>query len=101
MATPSGNERFARHGLVDIRARLRGRFAGDLTVREAVSGVLGQIIDEWDSREPLHTSSFDLLVDAIQRPLDALLDGSVSDAKAAAEQLTRAWDDVRPKLQWG
>jgi len=101
MATIEERERFARHGLARLRRILRQRFSGDLTVRDAVSKTLGDIIDEWDSREPLHDATFDLLVDAIRRPLDGLENGPMSDAKAFAEQLARAWDSVRPKLTWG
>lgn len=102
MASPQSDaERFARHGLADIRRDLRTRFANDLVVREATSKVLGEIIDEWDSREPLRTPNLGLLVDAIRKPLDALTNGPMSDAKAAAEQLARAWSEVRGKVQWG
>ncbi len=101
MATTTDDARFARHGLVEIRKQLRARFAGDLVLCDAVSHVLGDIIDEWDSREPLHTSSFERLMKAIRGPIEALESLPVSDAKPAAEQLARAWDEVRGELVWG
>lgn len=97
----SDQERFARDGLTDLRKTLRDRFAGDAVIQDSVTRSLDSIIDEWDSREPLHSDSFDLLVDAIRRPLDALLNLPVSDARASAAQLSRAWSEVRPKLRWG
>jgi hypothetical protein len=101
MATTSGNKRLARHGLAEIRRQLRERFAGDLVLRDAVSHVLGSIIDEWDAREPVSATTAEQLANAIRGPIEALEIVPVRDAKPAAEQLARAWDDVRGTLVWG
>lgn len=94
------SERFARHGLADIRRKLRARFAGDLVIRDSITNVLDSIIDGWDTREPVETRVADQIADAVERPLDALLNGDQTDAKASAEALSRAWQELRERIGW-
>lgn len=87
-------------GVERLRDFFRARFSGDAVIGNAVDGVLRDIADEWANAGAMPTDDYERLVEALSPHIRRLASVPVSDAKASAEALVRAWRAVRHDVKW-